>query len=255
MQQQGSERAGSVANLYQGSAAVVLQDRRSPTRLLAPTSGHLTFIAGCMFSGKTTTLIRHLERGPLAGTLLFKHALDARYAKDAVVAHSGLSRPAARISSAGELAALKHFTFLCTEPRALTRADLRSQASLAIFDEAKTRNALERHTVDTVGLDEGHFFDIELVDVTKKMLSAGVNVLITALDRDSWGRPFPVSKALAKRADKVIAMTATCAHCGGLADRTQRLTPIVNGCMIGGTDCYEPRCASCWHAPPEPPPP
>jgi thymidine kinase len=54
---------------------------------------------------------------------------------------------------------------------------------------------------------------------------------------------------LAELADDLVVLTATCAVCGGVATRSQRLidgrpaprdAPTV---QIGGSELYEPRCA------------
>jgi thymidine kinase len=78
-----------------------------------------------------------------------------------------------------------------------------------------------------------------------------MQVLLTALDRDSWGRVFPVVERLRAIAHLVREMTTFCARCGGLAERTQRLTPILDRSMVGGPESYEPRCLQCWKPPPE----
>ena len=45
---------------------------------------------------------------------------------------------------------------------------------------------------------------------------------------------------------------AVCAKCGREADRNQRVSPIVDGNIIGGPEAFEPRCEACWQPPPEP---
>lgn len=180
--------------------------------------GTLTVICGCMFSGKTTELLRRLELLPHARTLCFKHEIDRRYAVDAIVSHGGLAAPATMIHSANEL-------LTCCNDR-----------------------------IDLVALDEAHFFTDSLVDAVRELTSRGTNVMVTSLDRDSWGRPFRVADALLGAADERIIKAATCARCGSRADLTQRLTPILNGNMVGGSESYEPRCRKCWSPPPEPPP-
>ena len=105
-----------------------------------------------------------------------------------------------------------------------------------------------------MAVDEGHFFDLVLVDVARDLAAQGKDVIITALDRDSWGRPFTVADRLTALADEPVLRSTVCAGCGSTADRTQRLTPIIDGNMVGGPESYEARCRSCWVRPPEPPP-
>lgn len=180
--------------------------------------GTLSTIVGCMFSGKTTELLRLLSTSPSDRTAAFKHAVDRRYLPDAIVSHGGLSRPAIAVASARELAGY-------------------------VGDG-----------ITVVGIDEAHFFDHDLLGVVQDLVGRGMDVIITALDLNSWGCPFPVVASLVRRADRQTAMSAVCAQCGSAADHTQRITPIVGGDLVGGSESFEPRCRECWRPPPEPPP-
>lgn len=190
---------------------------KSPRR--EDTQGTITVIAGCMFSGKTTALMRLLSQFNPGNVLAVKPEVDTRYSRTAIVSHGGLSIPARPIRSAAELIGL-----------------------------------LERPTC-IVAIDEAHFFDVGLSNVIDGLTQRGLDVAITTLDFDSWGRSFPLAAKLADRADRVFRPHTTCARCGQPAQRTQRLTPIVDGQLVGGSESYEPRCRVCWKAPPEPPPP
>lgn len=180
--------------------------------------GVLTVIEGCMFAGKTTALFRFLEDYPPNVAIAFKQIIDRRYRPDAIVSHGGKAMPAIIITSAREVPAF-------------IRPD-----TLA------------------VAIDEGHFFDEVLVDVVRELAARGIDVFVTSLDRDSWGRPFPVAVRLCALADRPILLTAECSSCHAVADRTQRLTPIMDGDLVGGAESYAPRCQKCWSPPPEPPP-
>lgn len=180
--------------------------------------GRLTVICGCMFSGKTTELLRRLATSPRSSVLAFKHVIDRRYQADAIVSHDG---------------------------ERWSATPIRSAAAIPAHVGPKT---------ETVAVDEGHFFDVILVDVARDLVAQGTDVIITALDRDSWGRPFTVADRLMARADEPVLRSTVCARCGSTADRTQRLTPIIDGDMVGGPESYEARCRSCWVRPPEPPP-
>ena len=181
-------------------------------------SGTITVLSGCMFSGKTTELLRRLDQLPQGSALVFKHIIDNRYDPDAVVSHAGKAIAAVRISSAAEIPAHVH------------------------------------DGITTVAVDEGHFFDGGLVDVAQALAARGVNVIVTSLDMDSWGRSFPVIEQLRKVSDDDDVLQTTCARCGARADHTQRRTPIVDGDLVGGPESYEARCQRCWIPPPESPP-
>ncbi|MFQ5494584.1 MAG: thymidine kinase, partial [Phycisphaerae bacterium] len=180
--------------------------------------GRITIIRGCMFSGKTTELLDRLDARRPNSVALFKHVVDRRYGDDAVTTHDGHACHAVSIATAAEL--------------------MRQMPPDAVV----------------VGLDEAHFFDLNLPRVLTDLSARGVEVFVTTLDLDSWGRPFRVDAELSAAADVSITKYGTCARCGRRADHTQRLTPIVAGRMVGGPESYEPRCRECWRPPPEPPP-
>ena len=182
---------------------------------MTPPRGTITLITGCMFSGKTTALLRLLDAYSPEACVTAKHVVDGRYATEFVVSHGGLSRPAAVIRSASEL--IGH-------------------------TDGGTR---------IVGVDEAHFFDRELANAADALAGRGVQVVLTALNRDSWGEPFEIVQALGSLADEVVRKVAQCGGCGAAADRTQRLTPIIDGNMVGGAESYQPRCQACWFPPTE----
>ncbi len=177
--------------------------------------GIVTVIFGCMFSGKTTELLRRIRRYPAEHVLAVKHRIDTRYSANQIVSHSGLAYPALALGRAGGI------------PQFLT---------------GDTR---------IIAIDEAHFFADELLDVTLRLANRGVHVVLTSLHPDSWGKPFPIGERLRAIADEPITLFATCARCGATADRTQRLTPITGDNMVGGPESSEPRCRNCWAPPVE----
>lgn len=186
-----------------------------PVSTLPPVErGTVTVLLGCMFSGKTTELLRRIRRYPASHVLAVKHRIDTRYSANHIVSHSGLVYPALALGHAGDI------------PQFLTGA---------------TR---------IIAIDEVHFFDDELVDVTLRLANRGVHVVSTSLHPDSWGKPFPLGERLRAIADEPITLFAKCARCGAKADRTQRLTPITGDNMVGGPESSDPRCQRCWSPPP-----
>lgn len=188
-------------------------------RLLSVTRrpGSLELIVGCMFSGKTTALIERVRRVPAGAAAVFKHFIDDRYLPDCVVSHNHEHLPAFVVDSAAQIPPLI---------------------------QAGTR---------LVAVDEAHFFDAALPEVCAGLTAAGLDVVLTSLDLDSWGRPFSLIERLGPHVRLVAMHGAVCPCCGAVADHTQRLTPIIGGRMVGGPEAYEPRCGRCWTAPLEAP--
>lgn len=202
--------------------------RHTPTSKLAPpvmtidapqtSRGEVTLISGCMFSGKTTELLRRVASYDRDKVAAFKHCLDVRYSPNEIVSHAGKAYPACAITSAGEI---------------LSRL---------------------APGLELVAVDEAHFLDADLVEVTTILAGRGLDVVLTSLDPDSWGRPFEVLERLRPIAGESVPLQSVCARCDAVANRTQRLTPIIGGNMADSPENYEPRCLACWTAPPEPAP-
>lgn len=181
-----------------------------------PSAGHLQVIRGCMFAGKTEALIDRVLIAPGLRIRVFKHRSDDRYHGTKVVSHRRRSCPAIAVADAEELL------------------------------------GLVRDDVEFVAIDEGHFFDDAFPAMCRRLATQGRNVLVTALDSDCRRRrPFPMIVRLCELADEVTSKSAICARCGQRATFTQRLTPIIDGRMVGGAESFEPRCARCWTPPPE----
>lgn len=177
--------------------------------------GSLTVVAGCMFSGKSEFLVSQLEEAARRGRAIaaFKHSSDNRYCHRDIASHTG-----------------------------------RRFRAMAVPDASRIADLVR--TAEVVAIDEGQFFADDLVDVCRELVADGKQVLVAGLDLDSWGLPFGPMQELAGTADRVIRLQAVCARCGRPADRTQRVAPITGQKMVGGADCYEPRCAACFKAPP-----
>ena len=174
--------------------------------------GWIEVICGPMFSGKSEELIRRVTRYHLAKvpTQTFKPSLDDRYAVAEVVSHSRLSTAAQPVATSDEL--------------------LRS---------------VEDRTV-VVGIDEGQFFDDDLVDVAGLLAGAGKNVIVAGLDTDYLGRPFEPIPALMMRAEYVTKSLAVCHRCGGPGLFTQRVVQSDDLVVLGALDAYEARCRRCY---------
>ena len=174
--------------------------------------GWIEVISGPMFSGKSEELIRritpyHLARIP---TQTFKPSLDDRYANDEVVSHSRLSTAAEPVADSADL--------------------LQSVADRTVV----------------VGIDEGQFFDMGLVDVTAALASAGKRVIVAGLDLDFLGRPFGPIPPLMVRAEYVTKALAVCHRCGGPGLFTQRVVDSDELVVLGAQDAYEARCRRCY---------
>lgn len=173
----------------------------------------LEVITGCMFSGKTDKLIRLLEQAEIANqsVVVFKPHKDTR-TDNTIATRRGQQFQAINIR----------------EPRELFRFVVHQ---------------------DVIGIDEGHFFDLELVRVVNELtLHMKKRVVVSGLDLDFRGQPFETIASLMALATHIDKRSAVCSPCGGRATRSQRLTKETAREMIGDKE-YEPRCLACFIPP------
>lgn len=185
----------------------------------------LEVVMGPMFSGKTSELIRLVEREVYAKKkgAIFKPSFDKRYSVREVVSHNGLHYSAHSVVA--------------------TSAGME-----------KIGSVVEGSALDVVGVDEVQFFPFGIVRLLdglasrKKVIACGLNMSFRA-------EPFRTTMELAARADRVRHLSAVCVVCGEEATRTQRLidgkpaprnSPLI---AVGGKEMYEPRCRECYEAP------
>ena len=181
--------------------------------------GFLEVITGPMFAGKTTELIKRIERQMFAKrkAALFKPSIDKRYSEDEVVAHNGLRYRAFVIPTTDE--------------------------GVERIVEITRKDGYE-----VIGIDEVQFFPMSIVSALEGLADEGIYVIASGLNLDFKGDPFPVTRELLVRADNIIYLTAVCTVCGKPATRSQRLidgkpaprdSPVI---MVGGRESYEARC-------------
>ena len=175
-------------------------------------AGWIEVIAGSMFSGKSEELIRRLRRAKIARqkVQVFKPKIDVRYAHDHIVSHSEMRHESGSVETAAEILAL-------AEP-----------------------------DTEVIGIDEGQFFDQELVDVANRLARRGVRVIIAGLDQDYTGRPFEPMPQLLAVAEYITKTHAICVRCGQPANYSQRIVASEERVVVGAADSYEARCRRCF---------
>ncbi len=184
----------------------------SHTKIIREHEGSIEVIVGSMFSGKSEELIRRLRRAQIARqkVQIFKPAIDARYSDTHIVSHSAMKIESVAVTTARDIAA-----------------------------------ALEPDT-EVIGIDEGQFFDQELVAVVNELANQGKRVVIAGLDMDYLGRPFEPMPLLMAIAEDVTKARAVCMQCGSPATYTQRLIASRERVVVGAADAYEARCRACF---------
>ena len=177
--------------------------------------GWIEVICGSMFSGKSEELIRRLRRAQIARqrVQIFKPKLDSRFSEDHIISHSEMKIKSQLVGQAREIVHL---------------LDGRTQV---------------------IGIDEGQFFDMDLVYVCNKLADSGKRVIVAGLDQDFRGKPFDPIPQLLSIAEYITKTLAICVRCGAPANRTQRLVENTDRLLVGATDAYEARCRLCFEPP------
>ena len=179
---------------------------------LRGSAGWVEVIAGSMFSGKSEELIRRLRRAKIARqkVQVFKPDIDSRFSDNHIVSHSEMRHESSNIRTAKEV--------------------------------------LEKVEPDTevVGIDEGQFFDNELVSVANELARRGVRVIIAGLDQDYTGKPWEPMPQLLAIAEYITKTHAICVKCGQPANYSQRTFESEERVAVGAAGMYEARCRSCF---------
>lgn len=187
-------------------------NHEDPPPLKRSTVGWVEVIAGSMFSGKSEELIRRLRRAKIARqkVQVFKPLIDSRFSDNHIVSHSEMRHESSNIHSASEI-----------------------------------RDKTEPDT-EVVGIDEGQFFDEELVNVANELAARGVRVIIAGLDQDYTGKPFEPMPQLLAIAEYITKTHAICMKCGQPANYSQRTFESEERVAVGAADKYEARCRACF---------
>ena len=191
------------------------------------TNPHLEIIVGTMFSGKSTELIRRVNRYEVAGkkVQLFKPAIDNRYSADYVTSHDGLKKEVFRVNGVEEL------------------------------EEAYN------HLTEVLGIDEPQFLESRIIDVCQRHVDNGGICVVALLLKDFRDNFFRFkdgnkdTSEFLRIADQVTYLKAICTYkddgdiCGQEATRVQRFgddgkpvpldAPLI---VVGAKERYAPRC-------------
>lgn len=171
-------------------------------------------IVGCMRSGKSSELIRRIERARLAylPTIIVRPATDTRSKPNQIESRNGLASKAIVVETARDI--LKYSS----------------------------------HAV-VIGMDECQFFSDDVPEVVQALLRQKKKIIASGLDLDYRGKPFGPIPELLAMADRVDKLLAVCRKCGSdFACRTQRMVNSNEQILVGDAQ-YEARCLSCFEPP------
>jgi thymidine kinase len=175
----------------------------------------LELIVGCMYSGKSSELVRRVKRiqSIHKNYIIYNSILDTRYGSRGIFTHNQGHLPCCVIDS------------LC------------SQLDTEEFKQA-----------DSIFIDEAQFFDdlyefCELAVETHKK-----NVYVIGLDGDSERNNFGQIHKLLPLCDTIIKLKALCSQCndGTLGLFSKKIINSSKQVDIGTTDKYIAVCRECY---------
>jgi thymidine kinase len=182
--------------------------------------GRLDIMLGCMFSGKSSALLRKLSQLESMGqkVLYINHSIDNR--ENIYSTHCKL-----------------------TKNREL------SFDSIKLSDFNDFEKALD---YDVIGIDEAQFFDESILIFVDRLLRNHKYIIIVGLDGTFERRPFGFILELIPLADNVAKLHAYCRNC---YNKSQKLTTAIfshrivedrSTNLVGAADSYIPVCRECY---------
>lgn len=174
--------------------------------------GYLSLIIGCMFSQKTTELLRRVRRYKSIGykVLIINFINDTRYGKECIASHDKELEKAICVGQLAEIDAL-----------------------------------LREGGYQVVAIDEGQFFPDLYPYITAWADQLPIHIVVAGLDGTSERQPFGDMLRLIPHAEEVERATAYCAVCrdGTIAVYSKyKGSDSKDTVAIGGADLYQPVC-------------
>lgn len=153
------------------------------SKLLDKGGGAIQLILGPMFSGKSTELLRRVQRHSLAmcRCMVLKSDKDTRVLSGAPPKQF-IAAAASRHSSGNLDCTVPEVASAApTATSSVTTHDLRSMRALAVRSLAEADALIDAESIDVVGVDEGQFF-ADIVPFCERAANRGKLVIVAALD-------------------------------------------------------------------------
>jgi len=175
----------------------------------------LTLKVGCMFSGKTSEIIRIVNRLSVIDKdiLLINSSLDDRYVKNSICSHNQNKVDCISVKKLEDI-----------------KTDQYTKCEYIIIDEAQF-------------FEDLYDFVTVAVDINQK------HVIIVGLNGDSNRENFGEIYKLYPLADKIDLLTAMCSTCkdGSKAIFSKKIVENDKQTDIGSVDKYIPVCRKCFN--------
>ncbi|KAJ6235446.1 thymidine kinase [Anaeramoeba flamelloides] len=168
--------------------------------------GHIELILGPIFSGKTSELIRRINRFSYASKkcMILKFSEDSETEKKSFKTHSGYLYK-------------------------------------ALATDTLNRVAEQVKEFQVIGIDDGQFFP-EIADFADRLANEGKVVVIAALDGTFERKPFECITTLIPRCENLVKLGSVCMVCYKEGSFSKRITKEKQVKLLGGTEKYISVC-------------
>jgi thymidine kinase len=207
--------------------------------------GKIELICGCVYSGKTTELIRrinHLKIGCKEVLVFQPHKKNKN--NKFLYTHDNNRLNAETILT-------NYDYFGDYDNQNLTSADMLSRYSTIQLKEILEE---ESKNVKNIAIDDIHLFDSSIIKYLEILANKGNRVILAGLDLDYMGYPYPgpITDIIAK-CDDLVKLTAICEYCNSQATKSLRIingkvvTNYVPEYLISPNERYVAVCHSCFY--------
>ena len=174
-------------------------------------TGELHLIMGCMFSGKSTELIKIIRKYQLLKKTILpiNHVIDTRYGNNKIITHNKTEIPCMQLDKLLPL---------------LTQDIFRMS--------------------DVIVIEEAHFFEDLYPFVLYSINDLNKKVYVAGLNGDYKQEPIGDINKLIPHSDTITKLSALCTVCndGTPAHFTKRIITDNTQILVGSTDSYIPVC-------------
>ena len=175
-------------------------------------NGSINLIIGCMFSGKTTEIMKIIRRNQSVNkkVMVINYSKDTRYGDNSITSH--------------DLSSINSYMIYNLN-------DILTNDLSTVFDES-----------EIICINEGQFFT-GLLEFCKLCANKyNKKVYVCGLDGDFKQKAFGEILDLVPCAESVVKLSALCKKCGNEAHFTKRTTNITTTVHIGGAEDYLAVC-------------
>lgn len=181
--------------------------------------GFINIILGCMFSYKTSELLKQYRKYKKLGKkcIIIKYLNDTRYSKTGIATHDLIVQKEDVINCSGHLNSIMD----------------------AVIN------------YEIILIDEGQFFD-DLVEFADTLANKKKGIIVVGLDGTFDRKPFGHILELIPKAEKVKKLAGECGICKKRKAYFSKLKKTIVGAksgdiIIGGDDKYEAVCRICFN--------